>query len=188
MASTSTKKKTTAKPGKQPRDRFAPSAWTRASIKPEEVTLPSGNVCLARRPGPAEILQSGLMPDSLMPIINEAIRSGKGMPKDVEKDLLGDPQQLFELMEGMDKAIVAIVVEPPVLYHKELSPEGKWVLIPEDDRDTEAYIYTDEIDEEDKMFLFNFAVGGTRDLDQFRRESAERLGNVADDAGDGDSA
>lgn len=189
MASTS-KKKVAEKPGRAPQDRrvTTPSAWKRSSRKPEEVTLPSGNVCLARRPGPAEILQNGIMPDSLMPIITDAIRSGKGLPKEVEKELAQTPEQLFELLDGVDRAVVSIVVEPTVMYHKAANEDGVMVVIPDEDRNTDEFIYTDEVDLDDKMFLFNFAVGGTRDLDRFREQTAERVGDVADVAGDGGAA
>jgi hypothetical protein len=41
-------------------------------------------------------------------------------------------------------------------------------------------IYTDMIGMEDKMFLFNFALSGVRDVESFREASAEAMGDLAD--------
>jgi len=41
-------------------------------------------------------------------------------------------------------------------------------------------VYADMIDIEDKMFIFNFAVGGTRDVEQFRAGSLQSLGSMDD--------
>lgn len=39
----------------------------------------------------------------------------------------------------------------------------------------ELPVYTDEVDQEDKQFIFQFVVGGTSDLERFRREQAAAL-------------
>jgi hypothetical protein len=43
-------------------------------------------------------------------------------------------------------------------------------------------IYADMIELIDKVFVFNFVVGGTRDLESFRNGLDELLGGVADGA------
>lgn len=186
----STGKKT--KKGRAPADHLKPTsakAWARTHAAAEfDLPLPSGNVARVRRPGPIAILQSGIMPDTLMPIINEAIKRGQGAKIEDAIDLSENPEMLTEILEGMDKALLEIVVEPSVAYHKRPTESGDWETIPEEERDLENFVYTDEVDMDDKMFLFNFAVGGTRDLESFREEHAGRMGDVADDAIAGDAS
>jgi hypothetical protein len=173
-------KKTTRK---SPQDHLTPNTatnWKRTGE--EDVLLPSGNVAKVRRPGPVALLASGVMPDSLMPIINEAIRSGKGLAPEKTKEMIQDQDSIFEMLDGIDRAVIKIVVEPKVAYHRQ-EIGGEWSDIPQADRDTDEFIYTDEIDLDDKMFLFQFAVGGTRDLETFRRQSDASLGSLADEPG-----
>jgi len=50
--------------------------------------------------------------------------------------------------------------------------------IPFDDRSPE-FLYCSEVDFEDKMFIFQYAVGGTRDLERFRQEYSESLDSIS---------
>ena len=177
-ASTKGKKRSTGNPAKSI---TTAKGWKRN--KGEELELPSGNVALVKRPGPQTLLSKGILPDTLMPIVQQAIRSGKGL-KTEDLDLK-DPQTLLEMLDAMDRLLVEVVVEPKVAYHKELVDE-EWVEIPEGERDAET-IYTDEVDEEDEMFVFQYAVGGTRDLERFRSEQAAHLGDISDVAGNENS-
>lgn len=199
-ASAGKKKSRSGNPAKK--EVSSAKGWKRN--KGEEIELPSGNVALVKRPGPQALLSKGILPDTLMPIVQQAIRSGKGLKTEDVGALLKDPQSLVHMLDAMDRLLVEVVVEPPVHYHRKLVVKGKedvggvtagpaygedeWVLIPEDERDNDAYIYTDDVDEEDKMFIFNYAVGGTRDLETFRREHAAGMGNLPDGSGDEDTS
>lgn len=173
---------------KNTKQKRSAKTWKRAGT--EEVALPSGNTCVAKRPGPAALLQNGMMPDALLPIVQEGIRSNKGLPPEKTEELLKDPKSLAGMLDAMDKMLVLIVVEPEVKYHRRtvmdpVTNEPKrlsngdeaWETIPEDERD-EDLLYTDEVDLEDKTFLFNFAVGGTRDFERFRAEQRAAMGDV----------
>lgn len=138
----------------------------------QEVTLPSGETCLAKRPGPELFLTKGMLPDSLTPIVQQAIQSGRGLPPATTKDLAKDQESILDMLDAVDRVVAEIVVEPKVRYHKE---DGR--SIPESDRD-EDFLYTDDVDVNDKMFLFNFAVGGSTDLERFRRELESGVGDV----------
>lgn len=179
----STKKKA-AKSG-NPAVRATAQTWKRS--KGEDLELPSGNVALVKRPGPAAIMSQGILPDELTPIVQEAIRSGKGLPPKKQAELVSDPETVVKMLDGVDKMMCVVVVDPKVRYHKyteeDVSLRGvaESLLgkeIPEDDRNPDEWIYTDEVDLEDKMFIFNFAVGGTRDLRRFRGELAGSMGDV----------
>jgi len=185
MPAKTSKKKTSPR-----RTRSTASGWNRAS-RGEDVSLPSGEVALVRRPGPAALLSGGLLPDSLTPIVMEAVNKGKGLPQSKVADLAKDPKALADIMDGMDRMLVLVVVEPKVAYHKreivdaEGNPkngtDGKPAteVIPDDEREPETYVYTDEIDLQDKMFLFNYAVGGTRQFEPFRQELRSRVGDLS---------
>ena len=54
---------------------------------------------------------------------------------------------------------------------------------PEHSKVIPAYAYADMVDVNDKMFLFNFVVGGTRDLETFRGGLDSAVGGV--EAGEG---
>lgn len=174
----------------------------------EELELPSGNVALVKRPGMESLLASGVMPDSLTPIILESIKQaqrgqpqdhkGKGgkattpnelSPEQMEK-LLSDPNALNDIFASFDRVCEMVVVEPAVKYHKVLEVDdngnprkdvdGKevWTIIPHADRDPEI-LYTDDVDPDDKEFIFQFVVGGSRDLESFRQARSEGMGDLS---------
>lgn len=161
--------------------------WKRA--KGVEVSLPSGNVALCRRPGMEAFLAEGLLPDSLMGIVQEHIGRGQGLPASKLQNIANDKTQIVEILRAMDKILVRVVIEPKVAFHwvteewlsanESNLPLG--ATIPEEFRDDDL-IYTDDVDFDDKKFLFQWAVGGTADLERFRKES-ER---VMDDIRNGD--
>jgi hypothetical protein len=162
--------------------------WKRATA--EELELPSGNVALVKRPGMEVFLLEGMIPDTLMPIVTEAVNKGKGIPPAKMQEMVKDPEQVSAMMDAMDRIVCRIVIEPSVRFHKilesDLAPGGDFIesdyavgeVISEDDRDPDKFIYTDEVFFEDKNFLFQFAVGGTRDLEKFRAESGATLALV----------
>lgn len=188
-ASSKPRKKQSGNPAKKP---TSVKSWKKDSG--EDLELPSGNVALVKRPGPQALLSEGILPDTLMPIVQQAIAKGKGMKM---TDLnLEDANVIRDMMDAIDKLTVFVVIEPPVRYHRQLvtpaadagvtrgSAYEEWVTIPEEDRDNEEFLYTDKVDIDDKMFIFQFAVGGTRDLERFRSEQSAGLGDISDGSGD----
>lgn len=134
-----------------------------------ELKLPSGHTCLVVRPGVQGLIKARLL-DSLdqLTTIVQADHIDANNPKAMASAvsaLSADPKRLLEAMELMDKVMCHVVVDPKVLM-----PPSE-----EDERD-EDKLYADEVDEEDKMFIFQFVVGGTRDIATFRAESAKLLG------------
>lgn len=135
-----------------------------------ELPLPSGNVCLVTRPGPEVFLKQGGVPNGLLgivlPLLEEAQEKGKqgdGAPLpdeamvELQKAITADPAKLADMFEMVDNITVQCVLEPLV---SPAPPKGTA-------RDPEL-LYVDEVDFEDKIFIFQFAVGGTADLEQFR--------------------
>lgn len=132
------------------------SAWKK---RPEIVTLPSGNKMKIKRATLQQFLVQGIIPNSLMAIVQASIQQGTTASADEElKSVLADPSKLAELMQLMDGVTVYCAIEPPVFP----KPEN------EGDR-LDDLLYVDELDEADKTAIFNAAIGGTTDLEQFRQ-------------------
>lgn len=136
-----------------------------------ELTVPSGQDCLVRRPGVEPLIEIGLLDkvDGLTGLVDQKhIKRVKG-EKSVDIDSLAkDKDSLLNVIKTVNDIIVHVVVEPEVLPVPE---EGT-------KRDPES-VYVDDIDLNDKMFIFNYAIGGTSDLEQFRQQSEQTAGSVA---------
>lgn len=151
------------------------------------LTLPSGQVCKAKRLGMEGILSAGLLgdADSLTAYIGRKhvrqVKGGKGADTEVVnvRTIAGDPEALKRVVFLVDRATPHIVTEPEVLLHLEFLDDGGTRMIPPEERQ-EGMIYTDQIGLEDKMFLFQFAVGGSGDLERFRSESQAIMEDVPD--------
>lgn len=179
----------------------------------EDVTLPSGEVVSARRPGVQGLIKAGIINelDSLTGLVdanhNQRVNpskkaKGKGAKPVSEnlsnaeiKELLGDEGKLENVLRVAAKVAVYVVVRPTLRPHwaEEKDDDGKTVYreltaieraaikvelmetakFPED-----PILFTDEVDMEDTMFLMNYAVGGTRDLAQFRSQLDESVASV----------
>lgn len=159
--------------------------WKKSTAE-MDLELPSGNVCKVKRPGLTQLLSANVLPDILSPIADKAMKAAKGgvTPKDedLNKDLmdgLSDEGGLPALMSSFGRVVAYCVVEPKVQYHQEELEKGsgKWTDIPEDERD-EDVLYTDVVDLDDQMFIFNFVVGGTADLTEFRKQLGESVVRV----------
>ena len=152
-------KKAAAKKVASPQD-FKKKARNRT-----ELELPSGAAIIAK--GLTNIrafLKSGVIPNNLLAIIQESI--DKGVEPDIDKMLQPNDdgevsaESLDEMLQMIDNITVATWVLPPT------------ALPPENDEDrSEDVLYTDEIMDEDKLFVMQWAIGGTDDLERFRSES-----------------
>lgn len=129
--------------------------------------LPSGNTCLVRPVDPQDFLTSGAIPNSLLPFVQEAMKKAQGRDEaeapddDLALELMANPERIMEAMQLFDTIVLAAVIEPPV---QPAPPEGA-------ERD-EDLLYVDEVDLDDKVFIAQFAMGGTGDLETFRDRSA----------------
>jgi hypothetical protein len=151
------------------------SDWAQ-SVAPvgTKVLLPSGNVCLAYNPGIEAFIQTGAIPNALMPAVMEAINSGKGIEPSKAQEMSEDPEMLRQILDFADAATVQAVLEPEVQH------------VPEDGKRKPGILYVDKVDIADKMFLLQWVIGGTRDLERFREQSASALGLVAEGKGVGE--
>ncbi|WNM69102.1 hypothetical protein SEA_ERUDITE_26 [Microbacterium phage Erudite] len=198
---------TQGKKPKKPADHQAPQANFGSSWKKPltDLDLPSGERCQVKRPGVQGLIKAGVLHslDSLTAIVQtETIPKAEGKPvTDVEK-IANDPVKFGQMMDMVDKIVVHVVTQPKVLpavqevweetpvysedgkrllqagvQKKSASGDLEWELIPDEDRDPEA-VYVDYIDSVDKMFIMNFAVGGSGDLAEFRAQTEALVGGV----------
>lgn len=135
------------------------------------VTLPSGLTILGRRVELRSFLEQGDVPNPLIAVVEEALNKGSEADidqitgfgtKGVDMDMVRDMYQM------VDNVVVSVMVEP------QCHPK------PEDgvERD-DNLLYVDEVDDEDKMFLFQWCTGGTSDLATFREGAKADLVRLA---------
>lgn len=151
------------------------------SGKTTDLKLPSGNVCLVRKPdGMKAFMVNGKIPNSLMPLVSDALDSKSDGELDM-KAVMEDPQRMKDLMEMIDSITVSTVVEPAVLPVPNNVDEktGAITPVPHDERDDEI-LYVDEIDTEDKLMIMGWALGGVKDLEQFRETTTDRVATLVD--------
>lgn len=146
------------------------------------IELPSGLTVKARNPGGLRaFLNTGLIPNSLMGIIQKGLDkgSGKGIAAEIVKDGRIDSEMLTDMMQMMDGIACKVIVEPriyPTLTENDLLEwndnhlDDQKESVEELRRDDR--LYADELPDDDKMFLFQWISGGTRDLETFRQQHA----------------
>lgn len=154
----------------EPSSKYAPTTWGSGGAGGlEDLTVPSGQLCQIRRPGVEGLIKAGVLQnvDSLTAIIHEKhIKRVNGKEQLDVKSL--DEAAFDAIMHTVDKVVCFAVVQPQI----QRTPDDVTNRKP-------GAIYADMVHMVDKMFIFNYVVGGTRDLESFRREFDELLGSVA---------
>lgn len=148
------------------------------------VRLPSGHNVRVKRLGMERFLTAGFLPDPLAKQVKKMIsqREGRAENSDLLQNL--SEKDLLAFLRAVDRIAVYCIQEPEVRWHERpVGPDSEgntptdsegtplYEEVPEEER-SETVVYTDELDMEDKMFIFQFAVGGSSDVGQFRAESA----------------
>ena len=156
-----------------------PKQWKKA-ISGVELTLPSGNVALVRRVELRKLLNAGVIPNSLMDIVKDAIK-GKSQNLDTMADDVDiDPEKLRDMLGFMDQVVIDCVINPkvhPAPMRLKTGGNGEKEVIPFEERDGER-LFIDEVDDLDKQHVFNFAVGGTSDTERFLEEQEAAVAAV----------
>lgn len=151
--------------------------------------LPSGLIVKVKNPGGLQaFIGMGIIPNSLMGIIQKSLQTGKApKPEEVLNGKGGmDETMLAELMKMQSDITQRVVVEPKlhdvpteadVEAWNEENPNAP-VSDPEELR-RDDILYIDELPSDDKQFLFAWVSGGTRDLEEFRRQLAVNVAAVS---------
>lgn len=169
--------------------KYAPSVWGKPQY--EDLEVPSGQLCQVRLPGVQQLIAAGVIDsaDTLTTLVDEkhikrvqGKTSGRAPQKEINtQSLMRDPENLKKLFTVIDKVCIHMVVQPTVKSAlREVEQDGKTDIqvIPVTERE-ENVVYTDQIDMLDKMFIFQYAVGGGTDLDSFREQFQQAVGSVA---------
>lgn len=159
-------------------DPMSAQAWKRPAEE-FDLTVPSGNVCKVRSSGGmAMFMQKGMIPNSLMPIIKEHMNDSRELQA-TAGDVLENPELLENMMELADNVVMHVVVLPEIQPIPMVPGEGgEMVVVPQEARNP-AILYVDEVDMNDKMFIFQWAMGGTKDVERFREEQKASLEDLS---------
>lgn len=161
-------------------------------IEGQAVPLPSGNVALVKQISPQAFLSSGMIPNPLLSIIRKSIQDKQGMNPASMKKITEDNELLVSTLELFDRVLCHIMVEPVVEMPPPCKVCGKYANKSQHDpgvRDSHTYtedardpniLYADIVQMDDKVFLFQWALGGTADLESFREEQRQVVGDVPD--------
>lgn len=132
------------------------------------ITLPSGMIVQLRNPGGLRVfMRNGTIPNALLPMVEKSLNEGTEFDQ-AEAASKVDEKVIEEMMGMMDTIAVTCFVEPRCWP----TPEK------EEDRSDDK-LYADEVDDEDKMFIFQWVSGGTADVEQFRAEQARHVASVS---------
>lgn len=152
--------------------------------------LPSGFTVKLRNPGGLmAFMDAKNIPNSLLAIIQRSLGQGKAPEADelMQKDGEIDPEMLEGMKQMLDVVSLRCIVQPkfaPSLTEEDLKnhnaqyPDDQ-VEDLEDLRDEEV-LYIDDLPFDDKMFIFQWVSGGTRDLEEFRKGHDQSMVAVAE--------
>lgn len=145
----------------------------------ELVELPSGLFIKVKGVDLTTLVTTGKIPNTLLKSVQghldelDGETEAQSEEEAAEKLIEGmDADELKDYFEIMDALVVAMAMEPAV-YPAPAS---------EDLRDDER-LYVDELSSEDKLHLFNWSQGGTRQLKRFPGGSEGSMAPVAEVAG-----
>lgn len=167
-ASSRTGKTGSRNPAKKP---TSVSSWKKTAEVPI-LELPSGNFIRVKKVGLQALMSTGMLPNSLMSFAQKAVDKGKGQAaqgptEDELMSLMGNPEKVAEIGKFMDSLLCHVATEPEV---NPIPDEGV-------ERDP-GLLYVDEVDEEDKMFIFQVVTGGTTDIEAFRIETGSTMAAI----------
>jgi hypothetical protein len=142
--------------------------------KPKDtiLALPSGNNVRVFNPGMKTFLVNGTVPNSLMSLADKALQKGQPLEDGEVNDLINDPKKIADMLKFVDDITMAVVVEPKIYPTPMVGSER-----------SDEFLYIDDMDDEDKLFIFTWGTGGSTDLERFRAE----LTGTLDDLQSGDN-
>lgn len=184
-------------PRKKPTDRKPKTTNYGSSWKTQlvDLDLPSGERCQVKRPGIQGLIKANVLHslDTLTSIVQtETIPKAEGKPLASEKDvesIVNDPAKFGKMMDTVDKIVIHVVTQPKVVSNlvPVLDEDGNQTKVDgeiatrelEDSEREDGVVYVDYIDAMDKMYIMNFAVGGSADLAEFRQATETSVGSIS---------
>jgi hypothetical protein len=158
-----------------------------------DLELPSGATCQARRPGVQGFIAAGVLDnfDQLTSLvqtehINKNRPQGMARAAKVSEEqtqaaagqLMADLEKLATGFQMIDRLVAYAITQPPVWVDYQLTNESDddWAKRQEKEGDRLAVRM---IELEDKLFIMQWAVGGSADLETFRKEFSGMLDGMA---------
>lgn len=168
----------------EPSDKYAITAWGQIN-QYLDMTVPSGQMCLIKQPGVQNLVAANVLDDvdTLSTLVaDKHVRRVKGQKPVIDgQSLMQDPQNMLRVLATVDKVVEYMVVKPTVLRPviKTIDDNGEVVERPmrNDERDS-TVVYTDALTLPDRMFIFQFAVGGSDTPEQFREKFEAAMGSM----------
>lgn len=136
------------------------------------LSFPSGLVGRAKNPGMQVFVKNGMIPNVLLPIVQQSLNPAAA--KKALENISINEEVLQDMMRLMDDVFIFCMIEPRV--HSNLDGAGD--ILTSDERDPNL-IYVDDVDEDDKQFFFQWAVGGTADYEEFRKNAKQSLESIS---------
>lgn len=174
-----------------------PAAQWKGAVRPDgtDLPLPSGNVARIKKINPQVLMNDkGLIPDPLSDIVAKAVHRKRGLPPSKVKEMSEDPEKVQASFELFDRVLCRVMVEPVAVMPPKCTKCGEYANI--DDRHTDRehaeyhpyregardkdVLYADQVDLVDKIFIFQWCVGGTSDLESFRQQLPSSMAALPD--------
>jgi|SRR5687768_7672742 len=155
-------------------DKYAVTSWGGSTH--EDLRLPSGQLCLARRVGVQGLLEAGIIHDidPLKAMIQQHQERVEGKPSKDQQD------QIFELLKDEEKTASLFHMLDRILCHVVVKPQVK--MTPNDITNRKdlppGTVYADQVELSDKFYIMTWSVGGAEALKDFRDEYEELVGSV----------
>lgn len=146
--------------------------------------LPSGKVIRARRSMDLiHLLKAGKIPNPLGPLVQRMIDSGgSDTPQMKELGMEG----LSAMMAMVDDCVLRVVIEPKVVPAPPMdegeTPEDYMQRVAGWRPDDRSLVGINQIDLDDRMYIFLFAQGMASDLESFREEQKAAMASPQDGA------
>lgn len=177
--------------------KYAATTW--GGSNEYDFECPSGQMCRLRRMDPVELVGQGLLssldfltgevlanavPNGRKTAVQKAKESKAKVGKSAEQleiemrqkalsELVSNPERMTKFQETLDKVLAIVVIEPPL--HPVPQPDENGETPERED----GLVYTDTVEFNDKMAIFNAATSGVTKLEPFREGSEESVGAVA---------
>ncbi len=178
-------------------DPYELTGWAGADQFAQDFTTPSGQKCLVRQIQLEDMIELDMMDkfDILGAAVQtEHIDRVKGRKKPADRnktkrqleaekqaeearqlrDMMKDKKQFGDLMDMMNKLLCLVVVKPSLTLPLVADPEAVTAENPEGIRKLRAdervggTIYVDGVSVNDRMAIFNFAMGEVQSMENFR--------------------
>lgn len=134
--------------------------------------LPSGNEVVVKRIGLVNLIQRGVLPDTLTPIVNRMIeetqRSVSPGPTSPTQEVLNNlpiMEQLKVTTDLWDTTLLAMGIDP--VFVRAVT-------------DPDTQVAVGDVEADDKKYLFNWANGADADLAAFRLEQVRTLHSASE--------